>query len=317
MDTALTERKALNIVVTGATRGPGLEVVAVLARAGHTVSAIADTAANADKVRAIGGRPVYADETRSGEIASLVKLAKADVLVDLARQDLNQTLKNGAWDADDLIARAKAAAQGAKDGGAKFIVGTSYAFVYGDTHGHVVDETAKPHTDGHPLLKAILKAEKAILNSGVPACILRLGYVYGPHMTQIQDASRTMLQGRPLPSGTGLANYVYAADAAEAIRRAAEAAPAGEIFNVTDGHPVTSAQFLDALAESLGISAPGKYPSFLNGFMAGSPLNHLFGLSAKINSGKAQAALGWTPQYSLAAGLSDTSLTWRAETASA
>lgn len=313
VDTALTERKALNIVVTGATRGPGLEVVRKLAQAGHQVSGVADTAENAARVRAAGGHPVYVDELRGSELASLVKMAKADVFVDLARQDLNQSVTNAGWNGDELVARAKATVQAVRDGGAKFLVAASYAFVYGDAHGHEVDESSRPETGGHPLLKAIVKAEKAVLSSGVPACVLRLGYLYGPHMPQLASVSQSLRQGRPLPVGSGLANYLYAADAAEAIRRAAEAQPAGELFNITDGHPITGAQFVAAFAESLGMRVPGKLPNFLNGMMAGSPLRDLFGLSVKINIGKAKAKLGWAPQYALSAGLSDTFLTWRAE----
>lgn len=135
VDTALTERKALNIVVTGATRGPGLEVVRTLARAGHKVWGVTNTAENAAHLRAVGGLPAFADELRGSELASLVRMSKADVFVDLARQDLNQTLRNAAWDGDELIARAKASAEAVRDGGAKFLVATSYAFVYGDTNG--------------------------------------------------------------------------------------------------------------------------------------------------------------------------------------
>lgn len=313
MDTALTERKSLSIVLTGATRGPGLEVAAKLAHAGHKVSGSTVMTADAAKLREIGVLPVYVDELRGSELASILKNAKADVLVDLGRQDLNQTVGSAAWDTEEIVARAQATVTAAREAGVKFIVYTSYAFVYGDTHGHEVDETAKPHTNGHPLLKAIVKAEKLVLNSGIPACVLRLGYLYGPHMTQLQDVTTTLRRGRPVPMGDGLANYVYAADAAEAIRRAAEAQPAGEIFNITDGHPVSSAQFYSAFAESMGISAPSKFPSFLNGVFAGSALRDLFGLSAKVSSSKAQAALGWTPNFPLKAGLSDTSLTWRAE----
>jgi nucleoside-diphosphate-sugar epimerase len=315
VDTALTERKALSIVVTGASRGPGLSVIRKLVHAGHKVAGVVATNTDAAAVRAAGGLPVYADELRGSEMASLVKMTKADVVVDLARQDLNQTISNSAWNPDDLITRAKATAQGARDGGAKFLVATSYAFVYGDTHGHEVSESSKPESGGHPLLKAIIKAEKAALSAGIPACVLRLGYLYGPHMSQMQDITSTLRRGRPIPVGTGLANYVFEDDAAEAIRRAAEAQPAGEIINIADGKPVSSAQFLAAFAESMGMRPPGTLPGFLNGLMAGQPLKDLFGLSTKVNIAKAQHALGWTPHYPLNAGLSDTFLTWRAQSA--
>src|SRR5690606_2492855 len=153
---------------------------------------------------------------------------------------------------------------------------TSYAFVYGDAHGHDVTETDRPETNGHPLLKAVVRAEKTALNSGVPACVLRLGYLYGAHMDQMHDVVHSMRQGRPVPAGSGLANYLYDDDAAEAIRAAVEAQPAGQIINVTDGHPVTSAHFLASLASTMGIRAPGTLPGFLNGLMSGSPLKDLF-----------------------------------------
>ncbi len=312
METALTDRTGLSIVVTGATRGPGLAVIRRLVHAGHKVAGVTNTGAYAAAVRAAGGLPVYADEQRGSEMASLVRMAKADVVVDMGRQDLNQTISNATWNGDELIARAKAAVQGARDGGAKFLVATSYAFVYGNMHGHDASEASKPETGGHALLKAIVKAEKVALSGGIPACVLRLGYLYGPGMSQLYGITDTLRRGRPMPAGAGLANYLYEEDAAEAIRRAAEAQPAGEVINIADGHSVTSAQFLAAFAESMGMSAPGRFPGFLNGWMAGSPLKDLFGLSAKVSIEKAQRILGWTPRYPLKAGLSDTFLTWRA-----
>ncbi|MBK9124686.1 MAG: NAD(P)-dependent oxidoreductase [Chloroflexi bacterium] len=312
MDTALTERKALSIVVIGATRGPGLAVVKALVEAGHHVSGSTNTHADAAQLRALGALPVYVDELRGSELASVVRMAKADVMVDLGRQDLNQSLRPVQWDADELIARAKATVQAAKDGGAKFIVAASYAFVYGAADGHEVTEDTRPETSGHPLLKAIVKAEKAVLNGGVPACVLRLGYLYGPHMAQLKDISSAMRQGRPIATGEGVVNYVYVEDAAEAVRRACEAQPAGELFNVTDGHPMTSAEFLDVFAQETGMQTPSRLPKLLNMVLAGRSHNEQLSFSARVSSAKAAEKLGWKPGYSLHAGLADTLLWWRA-----
>jgi nucleoside-diphosphate-sugar epimerase len=312
VDTALTERKALSIVVTGATRGPGLAVVKALVEAGHHVSGSVSVYSDADKLRALGALPIYVDELRGSELAAVVRMAKADVVVDLGRQDLNQSLRAVRWDTGELIDRAKATVQAAKDGGAKFVVAASFAFVYGAADGHEVTEETRPETSGHPLLKAILKAEKAILNGGVPACVMRLGYLYGPHMAQLKDVSSAMRQGRPVASGKGVVNYVYVDDAAEAIRRACEAQPAGEVFNVTDGHPITSAEFLAAFAQETGIQTPSRLPKLLNWVVAGRSLNELLGFSASVSSAKAAEELGWKPGYSLHAGLADTLLWWRA-----
>jgi 2-alkyl-3-oxoalkanoate reductase len=319
VDAALTERKALNIIVTGAAVGAGPAVVSALTKAGHVVRGIAATTAQAHVLRALGGQPIYADDARAGEVAALVRLHKVDALVDLGSNETNQTVANMGWDADRLAARARALAEAAQTGGAKLLVQVSHAFVYGDhgghdDHGHghhaLIDETTKPQTGGHPLLKAVVKAEKAALNIG--GVVLRAGYGYGGHYTALKQATDSLKRGGLLPSGEGVVNYLAAADLAEAIRRAAEAQPHGEIFNVSDGKPITSYQFVAALAAELGVITPAKLPSMVNSLLAGKPLADLLALSAPVSIAKITAALGFTPSYGVSAGLADALLTWRA-----
>ncbi len=320
VDAALTERKSLNIVVTGASVGAGASVVSRLVKAGHRVGGIVVTTTDGHLMRSLGALPVYAHEARSSEVASLVRMMKADVLVDLGNSEANQTLVNQDWKVDELVARAKSLAEAAKDGGAKLLVQISHAFVYGnhgghDDHGHahdLIDETSKPETGGHPLLKAIVKAEKAALNSGIGAVVLRAGYGYGAHYSALKHATAALKRGTMLPSGDGVVNYLYAEDLAEAIRLAVEAQPVGEIFNVSNGSPITSLKFLVGLATELGIVAPGKMPGFVNAMTAGKPLGDLLGLSAPVSIAKIKTALGFSPVYTLAAGFGDTLLTWRA-----
>ena len=320
MDSALTERKSLNIVVTGAAVGSGPAVVSRLVKAGHRVGGLITTTFDGNLMRGLGALPVFAHEDRASEVASLVRMMKADVVVDLGNGAANQTLVNQDWKPDVLLARAKAVAEAAKDGGAKFLIQVSHAFVYGnqgghDDHGHghaLLDETTKPETGGHPLLKAIVKAEKAALNSGIGAVVLRAGYGYGAHYASLKQAVATLKQARSLPSGSGVVNYLYAEDLAEAIRLAAEVQPAGEIFNISDGSPITSLKFLGAFAAEQGIVAPGKMPGLFSALTIGKPLYDLLGMSAPISIAKSKAVLGFTPAYSLAAGFGDTFLTWRA-----
>jgi nucleoside-diphosphate-sugar epimerase len=324
VDSALTERKSLSIVVTGASLGAGPSVVSRLVKAGHRVGGIVTTTADGHLMRHLGAQPVYAHENRSSEIASLIRMMKADALVDLGNSEANQTLVNLAWNVEELAARAKALADAAKDGGAKLLVQVSYAFVYGNhgghddhgSHGHghhdLIDETVKPETGGHPLLKAVVKAEKAALSSGVGAVVLRAGYGYGAYYSALKQASQTLKQARPLPSGEGVVNYLYAEDLAEAIRRTVEANPAGEIFNVSDGSPITSLKFLSMFASEQGMNPPGKLPGLVNFFSAGKPLGDLLALSAPVSIIKINTALGFKPVYTLATGFSDAFLTWRA-----
>jgi len=320
VDSALTERKSLNIIVTGAGVAAGPSVVSRLVKAGHRVGGLVTTTVDGSLIRGLGALPVFAHEGRASEVASLVRMMKADVVVDLGSGEANQTLVNHDWVLDNLAARAKSLADAAKDGGAKLLIQVSHAFVYGnqgghDDHGHshdLIDETVKPETGGHPLLKAILKAEKAALNSGIGVVVLRAGYGYGALYSALKQANATLKLGRPLPSGSGVVNYLYAEDLAEAIRRAAEAQPMGEIFNVSDGSPITSLKFLATFANEQGMVAPGKMPGLFNALTISKPLVDLLGLSAPVSIAKIKTALGFTPAYTLTAGFGDTLLTWRA-----
>lgn len=328
VDAALTERKSLNIIVTGAGVGSGPSVVSRLAKAGHRVGGIVTTTADGHLMRGLGAQPVYAHEHRASEIASLIRMMKADVLIDLGNGEANQTLANLNWDVDNLAARAKALAEAAHDGGAKVLVQVSHAFVYGNKGGHhddhgghghghhdLIDETTKPETGGHPLLKAVVKAEKAALNSGVGAIVLRAGYGYGAHYSALKQASLALRQARQLPSGDGVVNYVYAEDLAEAIRRAVEANAVGEIFNVSNGAPISSHAFLNAFAAEHGLPAQGKSSGLLGALMSSGntkPLSELLAMSAPVSIAKIEKALGFKPSYSLSAGFADMLLTWRA-----
>jgi nucleoside-diphosphate-sugar epimerase len=323
VDAALTERKPLNIIITGATTGAGPNVVRRLVKAGHTVGAVANTTVGASHLRELGALPVFVDETRAAEVASLVKLMKADVVVDLGSGEANQTVVNLGWNPDILAGRAAAIAEAAKSGGA-LLVQVSHAFVYGDhgshddhdSHGHghhtpsLLDETTKPSTGGHPLLKAVVKAEKAALNVG--GVVLRAGYGYGASYTGLQQASAALKTGGSVLSGDGVVNYLYADDLGEAIRRAAEAKPAGEIFNVSDGAPITCHGFLRVLATEHGVNPPGKQSSLFGMFGGGKPLTDLLALSAPVSTEKIKTVLGFVPAYTLSAGFADMLLTWRA-----
>ncbi|NOG52603.1 MAG: hypothetical protein HND48_26510 [Chloroflexi bacterium] len=73
-----------------------------MVEAGHHVSGSVSVYSDADKLRALGALPIYVDELRGSELAAVVRMAKADVVVDLGRQDLNQSLRAVRWDTGEL-----------------------------------------------------------------------------------------------------------------------------------------------------------------------------------------------------------------------
>jgi nucleoside-diphosphate-sugar epimerase len=317
VDTALTERTPLRIFLTGATTPLGQAITVALTAAGHKIIGVTPTADGANLVRKLGGLPVYVDVSRASELESNIRMAKADVVVNAAPQVANQPpVRTVEWNTDKLAANAAALAKAAASAGAKFLVHTSYAFVAGDANGATVDETAKPNTGDNPLLKATRKAEPAALNGGVAACVLRFGFLYGPQSDALTALENTLRLSRPVVTGDGLSNWVQLADAAEAVRRAVEGQPSGEIFNIVDSHPTSAADFVTAFAAALGIEPPGTLPGFARRLLLSPVQSDLMALSTQVSAAKAAEKLGWTPQYtSVRAGLEQTLMMWRAASA--
>jgi nucleoside-diphosphate-sugar epimerase len=315
-DSALTERSTLKIFLTGATSPMGGVLTKHLTDAGHEVTGLAEGYSTNHIVKENGGLPVYGDLLHAGELKNIIKRREIDVVIHLQTQFPNHIPLQGAdWQADQLEASTRAITEAAAEGGAKFYVHTSYAFVYGDQHGHWVDETTRPHLgEEDTLLRSALRAERIALDAAVPSSVLRLGYLYGPASNSLRKLVDTVRGSRPVVSGSGLINFVHMDDAAEAIRRAAETRKDGAILNITDGSPISSTAFLDKLVGVVGISTPAGVPKFMQRFVASKQQQELMGLSARVRNSRAKEELGWSPRFDqIGKGLEDTMLSWRAE----
>lgn len=310
---------SLRVFVTSATEGLGRAVTRQLVARGHTVTGMAQDRAQADLIRADGGLPVYNDLFRASEIASTLKMVQADVIVNTTPQSINGLpIHDPDWDyyrrllTDSTTALVQAAAQAE----AKFVVHTSYAFLYGDTHGEAVDESA-PLTTGNALFKAAAEAETTVLKGAVPGCVLRAGFNYGPGSASIRLLQHKLINRGALAgiNSDHLASWVHGADLATAVVLAAEQQPAGDIFNVADDEPVTVNAFVDDFADSMSVARPTRrsLPSFLEPFTTTALSRALMATAFQVNTAKAKAQLGWSPAYpDHESGMEQTLLTWRA-----
>jgi nucleoside-diphosphate-sugar epimerase len=322
---------SLNVFITGATDAPGREVIRQLAARGRRVAGLTQGVDGANAVRQAGGIPAFGDPLRAGELRSLMLAAEADVAMHLAPQAVNIVpMRATPWEevANTLTRSTAAFLEAARAGGVKLVIYASYAFLYGDTHGQWVDESAprlRPSKYGNqPALRAALEAEDLVLKSGVPACILRAGFVYGPHGEGHLAFREALRQGRPLVVNDGhqYANWIYAGDLASAAIRAAEQQPAGEIFNIVDDLPASPAEFVDHFASAFGIGQAARVPSGrgMPAFAARRNVSDmqriLWDMSLRVKNDKAKAQLGWTPRFpTYREGIEQTLLVWRAETA--
>jgi nucleoside-diphosphate-sugar epimerase len=199
----------------------------------------------------------------------------------------------------------------------KFVVYTSYAFLYGNMHGEAVTEASEGH-DLNPAFKAALRAEKAVLSHTLPGCVLRAGIVYSSEDAGAAMLSEDVLRGRSIYTGDShnLLNWVHAADLASAVVLAAEQQPAGSLFNIVDDHPASAASFADAMSTGLGLGAVNRQaiPGFALPMMTTEMQRAILESSSRASNEKAKQSLGWKLKYpSLQSGLEQTLLGWRAE----
>lgn len=137
------------------------------------------------------------------------------------------------------------------------VVYMSTSGVYGDCGNTEVTEETPPNPQT-ARAKRRLDAETAFLEWGkerdVPVVILRVTGIYGPGrfpVTQLAGG-QPVLREEEAP----LTNRIHADDLARICLAAAEKGEAGEIFNVSDGHPGTMTEYFNAVADALGYPRP-------------------------------------------------------------
>lgn len=148
-----------------------------------------------------------------------------------------------------------------RDGAPRRLVYVSTTGVYGDCAGAWVDETRPTHPTAERARRR-LDAERQLQSwgraSGVEWVILRVAGIYGPGRLPLER----LRQGLPLVCAeeAPFTNRIHEADLVQVCAAALERPVAGEIFNVSDGHPGTMAEYFDAVADLAGLPRPPKIP---------------------------------------------------------
>ncbi|MCM2328516.1 MAG: hypothetical protein NDI88_11545 [Lysobacter sp.] len=188
--------------------------------------------------------------------------AHGNVHINIAGQQANSLLHDGhAWEAFGRTALpgTRRAMNAARKGGARMFVHASFAFV------HAVEKGARLEDPLRALVDTILECEAAALSGPVPACVVRLGYLYGPESADLLAYRTAFRLGRPYWAGPpkALQYHLHHFDAASALLAAARQRNAGKILHATDGHPASFMQLMDAFAHRAGRRNPLHLPPFL------------------------------------------------------
>jgi nucleoside-diphosphate-sugar epimerase len=144
------------------------------------------------------------------------------------------------------------------------------------------------------------EGERLILQSGLPAVVIRPSHVYGPGgwyanelIPRLRQPGHFVVIGR----GQNLWDVVHVDDVAAALVLAAESAPAASVYHVVDDEPVTFHDFMALTAEALGVGAPRRIPVPVARLVAGGNAVDAVVRSARSSNAKIKRELSWQPRF--------------------
>jgi len=176
---------------------------------------------------------------------------RGSVHINVAGQQANTLLHDGhAW--KDFARTALAGTRRALRTDAKLLVHASFAFVIG-----------RPQKDPlRSLAETILECEELVLSGPVAACVVRLGYLYGPQSRDLRAYRTAFRLGRPYWAGPRTAGqfHLHHDDAVSALLAAATPSNAGRTLYAVAGPPVPFMQFMDDFARRIGTRFPLHVP---------------------------------------------------------
>jgi nucleoside-diphosphate-sugar epimerase len=171
-----------------------------------------------------------------------------------------------------------------------------------------------------------LAVQRMIAEDDLPAVILRPGTFFGPgdqlHFGRMADrvqAGKGVIVGR----GDNALPFAYVTDIVQGIVLALDTEHAvGQAYNITNDEPMTQQQFLESIAEELGVSKPTLHVPYHGLYCAGGLAERaaylaksrkqpfvtrlgvkLFGTDNRHSIEKARRELGYTPRVSIREGV--------------
>jgi nucleoside-diphosphate-sugar epimerase len=300
----------MRVFVAGATGAIGKQLVPRLVAAGHEVVGMTRSESKRALLRELGAEPVVADALDPDQVAEAVGRARPEVIVhqltaigplDPRHFDRDFALTNRlrTEGTDYLLSAGQAV-------GVRRFVAQSYgAWPYVRTGGPVKSEEdpldPTPAREMRETLAAIRHLEQAVLGAEwTEGIVLRYGAFYGPGTSMAPGGEQfEMVRRRKFPlvgDGGGVWSFIHIADAAEATVAAIERGQRG-VYNIVDDDPAPVAEWLPALAQTLGAKKPVRVPRFIGRLFAGEAGVVMMTEARGASNAKAKRELAWQPRY--------------------
>ncbi len=302
----------MKVFIAGATGVLGRQILPRLLTAGHDVVAMTRTSAKLDAIRAAGAKAVLADALDPDAVARAVAESEPEVIVhELTAlpgmlnmrhfdRDFASTNRLRTEATDHLLAAGRAVNV------QRFVAQSFAGWPFARVGGPVKDEEdpldLTPAAGMRETLAAVRHLEDAVRRAEwTQGVVLRYGNLYGPGTAfePGRGGQAEMIRKRKLPvvgGGAGIWSFVDVRDAADATVTAVAVAPRG-IYNIVDDDPAPVAEWLPAVAQSLGAGPPRRVPRWLARLIAGEPAVVAMTEVRGASNAKARRELDWQPRH--------------------
>jgi len=314
----------MTMLVTGATGLLGSHVVDLLVEQGARPRVLI----HPDEARIFTRNDV---DVHVGDVRDAAAVAMA---VDGVECVLHCAARTGPWGVyDEYVATNVRALEtivrSATTAGVQRLVHVSSITVHGnDVHG-AADETSPFRAERNPYSRTKIAGER-LLDRLAPeelgVTIVRPGWIYGPRDAASFGRFATMIRdGRMVVIGSG-ANalpLVYVMDVARGVVMAARHdAARGRAYVLVNDEPVTQREYLDAIADALGVAHPTRRIPYRLALLAGAGAEttwralhrtsappimrygvQMLGGDNRFSIARARAELGFSPEVSMREGV--------------
>ncbi len=322
----------MKVLVTGAAGFLGGHLVDMLVERGDEVRALVRPVEDASHLRNMTGVEVV-----QGDLADAASLRHA--VRDMQRV-YSVAAKTGPWGMEDDYRRINVQGladlvHAAMDAGVQRIVHTSSITVYGHHLHGIVTEEASFHAEDNPYSRTKIAGEKLLANlvrdEGAPVVIVRPGWIYGPRDTASFARFVAMVEagkGFILGSGKNIVPVVYVRDVAQGLIKAGDAGNEviGRAYTLADDRRVTQAQYLNTIADCLGVPHVPLHLPYSGLYLAGRAAELTWQALGRGNAApppvttygitllggdqlfaidKARNELGYTPEFDIARGVAE------------
>jgi nucleoside-diphosphate-sugar epimerase len=298
----------MRVFVAGATGAIGKQLVPRLVEAGHEVHGMTRSESKQAMLHELGAVPVVADALDPDQVAEAVGRARPDVIVHqltaLAGVEIRRPERGVAMTNRVRIEGTDHLLSAGQVVGVRRFVAQSIG-LYVRTGGPVKSEEdpfdPSPPGELREGAAGIHHLEQAVLGARwTEGIVLRYGAFYGPgtHLAPGGELSELVRKRRfPLVGdGGGVWSFIHVADAAEATVAAVEHGSRG-VYNVVDDDPAPVAEWLPALAQTLGAKKPMRVPRFIVRLFAGEAGVVMMTDVRGASNAKAKRELAWRPAH--------------------